>query len=71
MQRSRTPASISNPARTRWLEENEVQTQLVDAGIGCSWFAQQGDREPVSGETEDEAIARLARENGFKLWDGA
>jgi hypothetical protein len=58
----------SNPARTRWLEANDVYTQFVDAGIGCCWFAQQGDQEPVSGETEYEAIARLARCNGFELW---
>ena len=61
-------APHGDPARSRWLEENDVHTQFVDAGIGCSWFAQQGDQEPVSGETEDEAIARLARETGLELW---
>ena len=61
-----SPQARSNhSARTRWLEENDVETQFIDAGIGCCWFAQIGDREPVSGETEDEALARLARENGF------
>ena len=59
----------NNPARTRWLEENDIHTQFLDAGIGCCWFAQQGDQEPVSGETEEEAIERLARQNGIQLWD--
>ena len=48
--------------------ENDVHTEFVDAGIACCWFAYQGDQEPVSGETEDAAIARLAQENGFELW---
>ena len=61
-------ALIHHLARNRWLEANDVHTQFFDAGIACCWFAQQGDQEPVSGETEDEAIARLARENGFELW---
>jgi hypothetical protein len=64
-------APSDNPARDRWLEENDVHTQFLDAGIGCCWFAQQGDQEPVSGETEDEAIKRLAREKGLVLWHEA
>jgi hypothetical protein len=51
--------------RARWLEEHDVHTQFLDAGIGACWFAQQGDDEPVCGETEEAAIARLARENGL------
>ena len=61
-------ARDSNPARTRWLELNNVHTQFLDAGIGSCWFAEQGDQEPVCGDTEDEAIARLARSNGLDLW---
>ena len=71
MEGSSTQALSSNPARARWLKENDVHTQFFDAGIGCGWFAQQGDQEPVSGETEDEAIARLARENRIELWGKA
>ncbi len=52
-------------ARKRWLAENGVQTEFLDGGIGCCWFARQGDLEPVSGQTEEEAIARLARERGL------
>ena len=55
-------------ARDRWLVENDVHTEFLDAGIGCCWFAHQGDAEPVSGETEDEALTLLARRNGFELW---
>jgi len=54
------------------MKEYDVQTQFLDAGIGCCWFAQQGDDEPVCGETEDAAIERLARENGLpwsETWD--
>jgi hypothetical protein len=58
-------AGNSKPVRARWLEEHDIHTRFLDAGIGCCWFAQQGDSEPVSGETENEAIARLARENGL------
>ena len=54
-------------ARARWLEANDVHTQFVDAGIGCVWFAQQGDQEPVCGESEYEAIVRLAHEYGIEL----
>jgi hypothetical protein len=56
-------------ARSRWLAEHDVQTEFLDAGIGCCWFAQQGDGEPVSGDTEESAIAHLAAERGWKLWD--
>jgi hypothetical protein len=68
---SSTPEAGSDPARTRWLEENDIDTQFLDAGIGCCWFAQKGDLEPVSGETEDEAIVQVARENGLTLWRNA
>jgi hypothetical protein len=68
MQASSAPAQGDNPARTRWLEENDVHTKFLDAGIGCCWFAHKGDEEPVTGETEYEAIARLARKNGLALW---
>jgi hypothetical protein len=64
-----TPQLSSDYARLRWLVENDVHTQFLDAGIGCCWFAHQGANEPVTGETEDAAIERLARENGLKLWD--
>jgi len=58
----------SNPAQARWLEANGVRTQFLDAGIGCCWFAEKGDEEPVIGETEYEAIARLAEKTGLELW---
>jgi hypothetical protein len=51
--------------------ENDVRTEFVDAGIGCCWFAYQDDQEPVSGETEDAALARLAHEKGLELWHEA
>ena len=57
----------SNAARTRWLEANDVHTRFIDAGIGCCWFAQKGEEEPVTGATEDEAIGRLARAKGLEL----
>jgi hypothetical protein len=63
---SNPQAVESDPALTRWLEEHDIHTEFRDAGIGCCWFAQQGDREPVSGETEAKAIARLAWENGLQ-----
>lgn len=56
----------SYAARERWLEANDVHTEFIDAGIGCCWFARIGDEEPVTGSTEDEAIARLARLNGLE-----
>ena len=58
----------SDQPRARWLEENGVETEFLDAGIGCCWFAYRGDKEPVWGETEYEALMRLARENGLELW---
>jgi hypothetical protein len=63
-----TPPPITEQVRFRWLVENDVHTEFLDAGIGCCWFAHQGEQEPVSGDTEDAAIARLARENGLALW---
>lgn len=66
--RRRVKPGSSDPDRTQWLEKNDIHTQFLDAGIGCCWFAQQGDEEPVSGETEEEAIVRLARANGIELW---
>ena len=57
----------TNAARTRWLEANDVHTEFLDAGIGCRWFAQKGDGETVTGDTEDEAIALLARVIGLEL----
>lgn len=71
IERLSTQDGSNDSARARWLEENDVHTQFFDAGIGCCWFAQMGDQEPVSGETEEEAIARLARQNGFELWSSA
>ena len=62
---------LSDWARMRWLADNDVHTEFLDAGIGCCWFAHQGDQEPVSGDTEEAAIARLARANGLKLWRDA
>ena len=60
--------STDNPSpRARWLREHEVHTEFLDAGIGCCWCAYQGDDEPVYAETEDAAIALLARENGLPL----
>jgi hypothetical protein len=64
-----TPHALNSKARSRWLEAHDVRTQFLDAGIGCCWFAQLGDQEPVSGATEEEAITRLAQENGLELWD--
>jgi hypothetical protein len=58
----------SNSARTRWLEANHVHTEFLDAGIGACWYAGQDGTEAVCGETEDDAIAQLARNNGLVLW---
>src|SRR5688572_22328969 len=57
----------SNAARTRWLEANDIHTEFFDAGIGCCWFARQGDEEPVTGATEADAIARLACVNALEF----
>lgn len=65
--RSLKATTQAHLARKRWLEENGVQTEFLDGGIGCCWFAQQGDHEPVSGLTEDEAILRLAQARGL-VW---
>lgn len=67
-ERSSPQTACCNAARKRWLEANDVHTRFVDVGIGCCWFAEKDDQEPVSGETEDEAIAQLARINGLDLW---
>lgn len=64
-------ASATDSARMRWLEQNHVYTEWIDAGIGCCWFAYHGDEEPVCGETEHEAISRVAEQNGLTLWSGA
>jgi hypothetical protein len=61
--RSLSELADSTVFRARWLKKHDVHTRLVDAGIGCCWFAQQGDDEPMCGDTEDAAIARLAAEN--------
>ena len=61
------PKEPKERARARWLEANGVRTQFLDAGFGCCWFAEKGDQ-AVSGETEDEAIARLAQINALDLW---
>jgi hypothetical protein len=61
----------SDSLRARWQLQHDVHTEFVDVGFGCCWFAYQGDQEPVNGETEIEAIARLARCNGLKLWGEA
>jgi hypothetical protein len=64
------PALFGNSARARWLKANAVHTQFFDAGFGCCWFAQVGEEEPVTGESEAEAITRLARVKGLDLrWD--
>lgn len=55
-------------ARAHWLEENGVETHFIDAGIGCCWVAEKGDLEPVTGESEDAALLRLAEANGLVLW---
>ena len=49
---------------TRWLEEQDVRVELLDAGIGCCWCAYLGDDEPVCGESEKAALENLARANG-------
>ena len=61
----------SNAARALWLEANRVHTEFLDAGIGFFWFAEHDDTEAVCGETEDDAIAQLARNKGLVLWSGA
>ena len=46
---------------------HDVHTEFVDMGIGCCWFARRGEGESVTGETEEEAIARLADHAGLEL----
>ena len=60
-------AFASDDSRVRWLMENDVHTEFVDAGIGCCWFAYRDDMES-SGETEEAAIHRLAEDTGLRLW---
>jgi hypothetical protein len=72
MQTLSSPHELSsNPVRARWLEANHVRTEFLDAGIGACWFAEQDDAEAVCGETEDDAIAQLARNKGLVLWGDA
>lgn len=61
------PPSI-NPARAHWLEAHDVHTEFLDAGIGCGWFAENGNEGAVIGATEEEALTRLAQRNGWELW---
>lgn len=57
------PPLYDRAMRARWLQQHDVRTELLDLGVGCCWFAQQGeDEEPVCGQSEEEAIGRLARE---------
>ena len=63
---TRPRAAATNPHLSRSLENHDIHTEFLDAGIGCCWFAQQGDSEPVSGNTEDDALSRLAGQNGFQ-----
>jgi hypothetical protein len=58
------PMATHTSDRARWLKENDVHTEFLDAGIGCCWYAFQGDDEPVCGETEAAAIDKLARQIG-------
>jgi len=64
-----TPAArplYSRAARAEWLQKYDIRTEMLDGGVGCCWFAQQGeDGLSVCGQTEEEAIGRLARENGI------
>ena len=62
-------AISTQAARVHWLQVHDIHTEFLDGGIGCSWFAQQGDDEPVCGETEEAAIAKLARENGLPWYE--
>lgn len=69
-------ASVRNDAHTvviepqstqaRWLADHDVHTEFLDAGIGCCWYAYQGDDEPVCGETEQAALEKLARQHGVE-----
>jgi hypothetical protein len=54
-------------SRVRWLRDHDVYTEYLDAGIGGCWFAYRGAHEPVRGETEADALARLDREHGLEL----
>lgn len=61
------PVLSCDCARVRWMIENDVETEFLDGGIGCCWFAFRGDK-VSSGETENDALERLARETGLELW---
>lgn len=63
------PSLASESAFRRWQRVNDIHVRLFDLGFASAWFAQQGDQEPVSGETEAEACAKLARELGIRGWD--
>ena len=60
------PRTLSTSPRAQWLQDHNVETYFLDAGIGCCWFAQYADDEPVCGETEQAALDRLARDYGFE-----
>ena len=68
-----TALQSNNSARDQWLQANRVRTEFFDAGIGACWFAGQGEAEAdmVCSDTEEGAIALLARRNGLPLWDEA
>src|ERR1051325_11378428 len=61
------PILTRTTARTRWLKANNVHTEFLDAGIGSCWVAEQGESDGACGETEDDAIALLARNKGLVL----
>lgn len=65
------PSLAGESAFRRWQLTHDIHVAHIDLGIGAAWFAQQGDGEPVCGETEDEVCGKLARELGIKLWEGA
>lgn len=64
---SNSPLINPDTMVARWLKEHDVHLEFVDGGIGCCWFAYQGDEEPVCGETEEAALEKLARANGAEF----
>ena len=50
------------------MKKHDAHTEFFDVGIGCGWFAYLGDGEPVCGDSEENALARLAEENGLESW---
>ncbi|MEO6005074.1 MAG: hypothetical protein ABIZ04_08040 [Opitutus sp.] len=68
--KSSAAAAERTLARARWMLEHDVHTEFLDGGIGCCWFARQGDDEPVCGETEHAALERLAEQNGLP-WENS